>query len=786
MSTGIAKTLPNYSQLRGILKTYIESDAINSQLTAMHQNRNPDKVVYIAQDDLYDFIASLQESNSPLLNSGNMTFTAPLILEWYTTNPEGFTEVLSDCIDEHLSALASSSEVDVLSYVEGDETVISSLRHQIHSFEMNARLDPNLAADHSVGLPKVYLRPYSVRLLPSKKAKVLKMREIKANSIGKLVRCRGIVSSASPVRLMIDSACYTCAKCKSNNYIAVHSREFMPPKQCMNSGCSAEGVSQLLENPRDSKFVMYQELKLQELSSDTPPGSVPRAITLHLYGPQIRTVSAGDICTVTGIYKPISHGHQQTLKLGHNVETAIEVQKIVIDKVEDSSSDADEIAQQAEALIDSALSGNSDLLESLSKSLAPEIYGHENVKKALVLLLVGAPSKKMKDVKMRGNINLLLCGDPGVAKSQLLKYITHFAPRAIYTSGKGSSAAGLTATVVRDPSTGELILEGGALVLADKGICLLDEFDKLPDEDKTALHEIMEQEKVSVAKAGIVSSLNARCSIIAAANPVEGKYNKRKTMTQNINLPAALLSRFDLVFILCDNVNASFDRELARHITNVHMTNTAPVSNDTIPAKVSRAIIERLRASNDDLIITPEIQEKLVDVYLSLRNNDSRDPNDDTYTSARSLMTIIRLSMASAKVRMSPTVDEIDVNRAVSLIAAARASIQEDNDEGAVVEYVVESTVTDNEGNRMTRRSIQRARRNTRTDENIDATVFQAISDVLGTRDPAWNIDILYNAISHTGADRDTFDRIINEYWELGIFVKDDDTVFLESRADEL
>jgi len=249
-------------------------------------------------------------------------------------------------------------------------------------------------------------------------------------------------------------------------------------------------------------------------------------------------------------------------------DTYIECSDIQKDKKSHSEAN---ISEEVKQEIQTERSSTANIYEQLAKSIAPEIFGHLDVKKSLILMMTGGVNKVMKDgMKIRGNLNVLLMGDPGVAKSQLLKYISRVCPRGIYTTGKGASAVGLTAGVHRDPMTREWTLEGGALVLADKGICLIDEFDKMNEQDRTSIHEAMEQQSISISKAGIHCSLNARCSVIAAANPIFGDYDRSLPAAKNIGLPDSLLSRFDLVFAILDEKNPHIDARIAERVIKNH------------------------------------------------------------------------------------------------------------------------------------------------------------------------------------------------------------------------
>ncbi|ERN06348.1 hypothetical protein AMTR_s00016p00242770 [Amborella trichopoda] len=517
------------------------------------------------------------------------------------------------------------------------------------------------------------------------------IRNIRQIHLNTMIRIGGVVTRRSGVFPQLQQVKYDCNKCGmilgpffQNSYSEV---KVGSCPECQSKGPFTVNIEQTI-------YRNYQKMTLQESPGIVPAGRLPRCKEVILLNDLIDCARPGEEIEVTGIYTN-NFDFSLNTKNGFPVFATV-VEANYVTKKQDLFS-AYKLTDDDKIEIE-RLAKDPRIGERIIKSIAPSIYGHEDIKTAIALAMFGGQEKNVKGKhRLRGDINVLLLGDPGTAKSQFLKYVEKTGQRAVYTTGKGASAVGLTAAVHKDPVTREWTLEGGALVLADRGICLIDEFDKMNDQDRVSIHEAMEQQSISISKAGIVTSLQARCSVIAAANPIGGRYDSSKTFVQNVELTDPILSRFDILCVVKDVVDEVTDEMLARFVVDSHAKSQPkgtiledqprnPNPNDSVekdfqppvdPEILSQDMLRKY-ITYAKLNVFPKLHDsdmdKLTHVYAELRRESSH--GQGVPIAVRHIESMIRTSEAHARMHLRSYVSEEDVDMAIRVLLDSFISTQ--------------------------------------------------------------------------------------------------------------
>jgi DNA replication licensing factor MCM3 len=549
-------------------------------------------------------------------------------------------------------------------------------------------------------------------------------RTLSSAHLNRMVSLEGIVTKCSLVRPKVVKSVHYNEKKKM-----FHFREYKDQTMTANGATTSSVYPQEDEegNPLITEYGYsiyrdHQTISIQEMPERAPAGQLPRGVDVILDDDLVDKVKPGDRIQLVGIYRSL--GNRNASHNNALFKTVVLANNVVLLSSKSGGGIATATITDTDIRNINKIAKKKNVFDLLSQSLAPSIYGHDYIKKAILLMLLGGQEKNLENgTHLRGDINILMVGDPSTAKSQLLRFVLNTAPLAIATTGRGSSGVGLTAAVTSDKETGERRLEAGAMVLADRGVVCIDEFDKMSDIDRVAIHEVMEQQTVTIAKAGIHTSLNARCSVIAAANPIFGQYDAHKDPHKNIALPDSLLSRFDLLFIVTDDIDDFRDRQISEHVLRMHgyrqpgTEEGAPVREqsqqtlgvgleDDANSNKPTAVYEKYNAmlhagvtittgrgssrktevlsipfikkyiqyakSRIKPVLTEEASDCIGEIYVSLRNNDMEGSQRKTSPmTVRTLETIIRLATAHAKARLSNRVEELDARAAEEILRFA-------------------------------------------------------------------------------------------------------------------
>ena len=504
------------------------------------------------------------------------------------------------------------------------------------------------------------------RKLPEKQL----LRMIGSENIARMLSIDGIIVRSTSVKPLLIKAAFQCRKCNAMSYVEQAGVLMRGPGVCAH--CRSR-VFEFME--KQSTFMNSQEIRIQERPEDLPPGQLPRAMDIKLSEDMVDIARPGDRVSITGVARAQQEymGRKARLRTFDLLLDAnyVDIVGKEVEVVEITPEDERQIRELAK---------DPFIHRKLIASLAPSIYGYGDIKEAVLYLLFGGVPKRLPDgVMIRSEVNVLLVGDPGVAKSQLLQYVSRIAPRGLYTSGRGTTAAGLTAAVVREKSGG-MVLEAGALVLADKGIACIDEMDKMRPEDRVAIHEALEQHTVSVAKGGIVATLNARAAVLAAANPALGRYDPYRNISDNINLPVTLLSRFDLLFIMKDVPEADSDSRMSEHILTLHRLKTTP-EEPPLPPDLLRKYIAYAKRVEPSL--TDESVNAIRQYYLKMRSLSGSTESPVVIT-PRQLEGLVRLAEARARSFLRDRVEAEDAQAIIRLMTLSLQDVGIDTTTGKI------------------------------------------------------------------------------------------------------
>ncbi len=526
----------------------------------------------------------------------------------------------------------------------------------------------------------------NLRVIGISRKEYIAIRDLRSEHIGTFVSMEGLVKKVTEVRPKLVDGVFRCRSCGALIHQKQTGSELTRPPICYEEqgGCGKKTVFSLV--PQFSTFEDYQRIEIQEIPEGLRGGDQPARLPANLVDDLTGKISAGDRVVLHGILRsvPRKSGGQLTTTFDIMLDVnSYELERHDIDEFEPTPEDIERIIKEGK---------DPDLFENLTQSISPTIKGHEEVKWAIVLQMFGGVTKVMDDgTRVRGDIHILLFGDPGTAKSQLLRYAASLAPRGMYASGRSASAAGLTAAAVKDEfGEGRWVLEAGALVLADMGLAAIDELDKMDKNDRSSMHEAMEQQSITVNKAGISATLQSRCSVLAAANPKFGRFIQGKDFLEQLDIPPPLLSRFDLIFTIKDKPDEETDRSIASHILIGHQRGEARLLEEMDMADED---VQKILSTSEEFkphfeaeflkkyiayakkivpLFTEEARKKLEDFYVSQRNpavppGTEEDKSLKAVFTARQMEGLIRLAEATARARLSSRVEGIDADVAIKL-----------------------------------------------------------------------------------------------------------------------